>query len=472
MFRIITGVLEEWDLLEDTIAAIATPPGEGGIGIVRISGPEALRIGERIFRPRRGKPLGATESHRLRLGWAVDHRSGEVLDEVLAVAMRGPHSYTAEDVVEIHCHGGPLACARVLQAALQAGARLAEPGEFTRRAFLHGRLDLAQAEAIISIIRARSRAGLSAAVAQLEGELSRRVRALNDEITGVLAAVEASLDFPEEVGEVEPGQKERLVRVREGILELLATWEEGKLVSQGINIALVGRPNVGKSSLLNALLREDRAIVSDIPGTTRDTISEAMQLGGFPCQVIDTAGMREAADGLERLGIARSRAAAAAADLVLLVVDLTAGVTPEDEALLEELRDKPLVVVGNKADAVASVDEKGLERLAGGRPWVVVSAKERQGLEALSRAVRDLVLGGRALKGAREPLLLRERHRAALERALHSLEEALKAWEEGLPLDLVSIDLQGAWQALGEITGETAREDLLDRIFSEFCLGK
>ncbi|GFN23105.1 tRNA uridine-5-carboxymethylaminomethyl(34) synthesis GTPase MnmE [Thermanaeromonas sp. C210] len=463
---------EEEELIEDTIAAIATPPGEGGIGIVRISGPEALRIGREIFRPRKGAPLGAAESHRMRLGLAVDPQSGEVLDEVLAVAMRGPHSYTAEDVVEVHCHGGPLACARVLQAALRAGARLAEPGEFTRRAFLNGRLDLAQAEAIISIIRARSQTGLAAAISQLQGGLSRRVKALRDEITGVLAAVEASLDFPEEVGDVGPEERERLVRVREGIQDLLATWEEGRLVSQGINIALVGRPNVGKSSLLNALLREDRAIVSDIPGTTRDTISEAMQLGGFPCQLIDTAGMREAADGLERLGIARSRAAAAAADLVLLVVDLTTGVTREDEELLKELGDKPLVVVANKADAVASVDEEDLSRLAGGRPWVVVSAKEGQGLDALSRAVRDLVLGGRVLRNTGEPLLLRERHREALERALGCLEESLRAWEKGLPLELVSIDLQGAWEALGEITGETAREDLLDRIFSEFCLGK
>ncbi|HBT48155.1 MAG TPA: tRNA uridine-5-carboxymethylaminomethyl(34) synthesis GTPase MnmE [Peptococcaceae bacterium] len=459
-------------MIEDTIAAIATPPGEGGIGIIRISGPEALSIGRGIFRPRKGPPLGTGESHRMRLGVAVDPKTGEILDEVLAVAMKGPRSYTAEDVVEIHCHGGPLACARVLQAVLRAGARLAEPGEFTRRAFLNGRLDLAQAEAIISIIRARSRMGLAAAVSQLQGGLSRRVRELREEITGVLAAVEASLDFPEEVEEVDSGDKERLEGVREGIRELLATWEEGRLVSQGIKIALVGRPNVGKSSLLNSLLQEDRAIVSDIPGTTRDTISEAMQLGGFPCQLIDTAGMREAADGLERLGIARSRAAAAAADVVLLVIDLTAGVTGEDEELLAELGDKPLVVVANKADAVEAVDEEGLRRFAGGRPLVVVSAKEAWGLEALSRAVRDLVLGGRVLRSTDEPLLLRERHREALEKAMVSLEEALRAWEEGLPLDVVSIDLRGAWEALGEITGETAREDLLDRIFSEFCLGK
>lgn len=459
-------------MLEDTIAAIATPPGEGGIGIVRISGPEALDIGGKVFRAKRGKPLKETESHRLRLGLAIDPESGEVLDEVLAAVMRAPRSYTAEDVVELHCHGGPLACARVLEAVLKAGARLAEPGEFTRRAFLNGRLDLAQAEAIINIIRARSRLGLAAAVAQLEGELSRRIKALKDEITGVLAAVEASLDFPEEVGEVSPAEKERLARVKEGILKLLGTWEEGKILSQGIKIALVGRPNVGKSSLLNALLREERAIVSDIPGTTRDTISEALQLGGFPCQLVDTAGLRKAADGLERLGIARSRAAVAAADLILLVIDLKSGVTPEDEEIAGELGNKPVIIVGNKADAVDRVDREGLARLAAGRPWVVVSAKSGEGLEDLRRAVRDLVLAGRAFRQSEEPLLLRERHRAALDRALRSLEEALKAWEESLPLDLVSIDLYAAWQALGEITGETAREDLLDRVFSEFCLGK
>lgn len=459
-------------MLEDTIAAIATPPGEGGIGIVRVSGPEAVRIGDKVFRPRKGRPLKETETHRLRLGWAVEPESGEILDEVLAVVMRAPRSYTAEDVVELHCHGGPLACGRVLQAVLRAGARLAEPGEFTRRAFLNGRLDLAQAEAVLTIIRARSRAGLAAAVGQLAGDLSGRVKELKDEITGVLAAVEASLDFPEEVGEPGPAERERLVRVKEGIARLLETWDEGRILSRGVKVALVGRPNVGKSSLLNALLREERAIVSEIPGTTRDTISEVVQLGGIPCQVVDTAGLREAAEGVERLGIARSRAAAEAADLVLLVLDLTAGITPEDESIAEELKGKTVIVVGNKVDAVEQVDRERLARWAGEWPWIVVSAKTRAGLEDLARIVRDTVLGGRAWREPGEPVVLRERHRAALERALRSVEEGLAAWEEGWSWDVVCIDLYAAWEALGEITGETAREDLLDRIFSEFCLGK
>ncbi|SMC00192.1 tRNA modification GTPase trmE [Thermanaeromonas toyohensis ToBE] len=459
-------------MLEDTIAAIATPLGEGGIGIIRLSGPEAIQIAARVFRPKRGPSLEETCTHRVRLGLALDPKTGEVVDEVLALVMRAPRSYTAEDVVELHCHGGPLACARVLEAVLKAGARLAEPGEFTRRAYLNGRLDLAQAEAVLNIIRARSRAGLAAAVNQLEGGLSKKVKEIKDEITGVLASIEASLDFPEEVGDPGREEKERLNKAREALKRLLSTWEEGKILSQGIKITLVGRPNVGKSSLLNAFLKEERAIVSDIPGTTRDTIKEILQLGGFPCELVDTAGWRQAADGLEELGIARSRAAAAAADLVLLVVDLTVGVTQEDTEIAESLRDKPLIVVGNKVDAVLEVDAGSLERLAGSCPWVAVSAKTGEGLEELGRKIRDLILSGRALRGPGEPLLLRERHKVALERALEHVEDALRGWSEGIPWDLVSVDLQGAWEALGEITGETAREEILDRIFSEFCLGK
>lgn len=460
------------ELLEDTIAAISTPLGEGGIGIIRISGPEAIQVASRVFKPKRGASLEGTGSHRVRLGLALDPKTREVLDEVLALVMRAPRSYTAEDVVELHCHGGPLACARVLEAVLKAGARLAEPGEFTRRAYLNGRLDLAQAEAVLNIIRARSRAGLAAAVNQLEGSLSRKVKEIKDEVVGVLASVEASIDFPEEVGEPGSEVRERLEKVREALKRLLSTWEEGKILSQGIKIALVGRPNVGKSSLLNALLKEERAIVSDIPGTTRDTIKESLQLGGFPCELVDTAGWREAAEGLEKIGIARSRAAAKAADLVLLVVDLTAGVTGEDIEIKKNLEDKPLVIVGNKVDAVSKVDPAPLKELAGSRPWVVVSAKTGEGLEDLGNKVRDLILSGQALRAPDEPLLLRERHKVALERALEHVEDALAGWGEGLPWDLVSIDLRGAWEALGEITGETAREELLDRIFSEFCLGK
>ncbi|MCG0277065.1 MAG: tRNA uridine-5-carboxymethylaminomethyl(34) synthesis GTPase MnmE [Thermanaeromonas sp.] len=459
-------------MLEDTIAAISTPLGEGGIGIIRISGPEAVKVASKVFKPKRGAPLEGTASHRVRLGLALDPKTGEVLDEVLALVMRAPRSYTAEDVVELHCHGGPLACARVLEAVLKAGARLAEPGEFTRRAYLNGRLDLAQAEAVLNIIRARSRAGLSAAVRQLEGSLSRRVREIKDAIVGVLAAVEASIDFPEEVGEPGTEVRERLGKVREDLKGLLATWEEGKILSQGIRIALVGRPNVGKSSLLNALLKEERAIVSDIPGTTRDTIKETLQLGGLACELVDTAGWREAAEGLERMGIARSREAALAADLVLLVVDLTVGVTKEDREIRESLKDKPLVVVGNKVDAVARAEVEPLKDLAGSWPWVVVSAKTGAGLEELGSKVRGLVLSGQALRAPDEPLLLRERHKVALERALEHVEDALAGWSEGLPWDLISIDLRGAWEAVGEITGETAQDELLDRIFSEFCLGK
>ncbi|KYH33755.1 tRNA uridine-5-carboxymethylaminomethyl(34) synthesis GTPase MnmE [Neomoorella mulderi] len=458
-------------MLADTIAAVATPPGEGGIGIVRLSGSEAVAIASKIFQPRRGPDFAASRSHTLRLGMIIDPATGETVDEVLACIMRAPHSYTAEDVVEINCHGGPLAVARVLQLALRYGARLAEPGEFTRRAFLNGRLDLAQAEAVLDVIRARSSQGLVAAVGQLQGKLSQKITGINDLLTGVLAAIEASLDFPEEVGEASAGELGKLHQARDEVKKLLGTWEEGRLLNEGLKIAIVGRPNVGKSSLLNALLRQERAIVSQIPGTTRDTIEETLLLGGFACRLIDTAGLRETADTLESIGVARTRQAVKEADLVLMVVDLSTGILPEDERILEEVAGKTLIVVGNKVDLV-SEKKNGLESFAGLYPRVAISAREGRGLDELAQRVKEIVLGGKAVRTREDPLLTRARHRDALEKCLEHLNAAITAWEEGMPGDLIAVDLWAARDFLGEITGATAREDLLDRIFSDFCIGK
>ncbi|CEP67732.1 tRNA modification GTPase MnmE [Moorella glycerini] len=458
-------------MLADTIAAVATPPGEGGIGIIRLSGSEAVAIASKIFQPRRGLEFAASRSHTLRLGVIVDPATGETVDEVLACIMRAPHSYTAEDVVEINCHGGPLAVARVLQLALRHGARLAEPGEFTRRAFLNGRLDLAQAEAVLDVIRARSSQGLAAAVGQLQGKLSQKITEINDFLTGVLAAIEASLDFPDEVGEVSASELDNLRQAREEVKKLLGTWEEGRLLNEGLKIAIVGRPNVGKSSLLNALLRQERAIVSQIPGTTRDTIEETLLLGGFACRLIDTAGLRETADTLESIGVARTRQAVKEADLVLMVVDLSTGILPEDERILEEVAGKTLIVVGNKVDLVGE-KKTGLEAFASLYPRVAISAREGRGLDELAQRVKEVVLGGKAVRKRGDPLLTRARHRDALEKCLEHLNAAIAAWEEGMPGDLIAVDLWAARDFLGEITGATAREDLLDRIFSDFCIGK
>lgn len=458
-------------MLADTIAAVATPPGEGGIGIVRLSGSDAVAIASKIFKTRQGPHFSASRSHTLRLGVIIDPETGETVDEVLACIMRAPHSYTAEDVVEINCHGGALAVARVLQLALRHGARLAEPGEFTRRAFLNGRLDLAQAEAVLDVIRARSSQGLSAAIGQLEGKLSQKITVINDSLTGVLAAIEASLDFPEEVGEVSASELEKLKHAREEVLKLLATWEEGRLLNEGLKIAIVGRPNVGKSSLLNALLRQERAIVSQIPGTTRDTIEETLLLGGFACRLIDTAGLRETADTLESIGVARTRQAVKEADLVLMVVDLSTGILAEDKRILEEVTGKNVIIVGNKVDLIGE-KENGLKTFAASYPWVTISAREGKGLDELARKIREVVLSGKVARTGEEPILTRARHRDALEKCLEHLNAAIAAWENGIPGDLIAVDLWAARDFLGEITGATAREDLLDRIFSDFCIGK
>ncbi|WP_338824409.1 tRNA modification GTPase MnmE [Moorella humiferrea] len=460
-------------MLADTIAAVATPPGEGGIGIVRMSGNSAIAVAEKIFQPRRGLKLSDSPSHTLRLGYIIDPDTGETVDEVLASIMRAPHSYTAEDVVEINCHGGSLATARVLQLVLRHGARLAEPGEFTRRAFLNGRLDLAQAEAVLDVIKAKSSRGLAAAVLQLQGRLSRKIDKISEWINGALAAIEASLDFPDEVGEVGTEELKGLEEAREEIKGLLVTWEEGRLVNEGLKIAIVGRPNVGKSSLLNALLNQERAIVSHIPGTTRDTIEETLLLGGYSCRLIDTAGLRETADALESIGVARTRQAINEADLILMVVDLSTGILPEDRLIFEEIagRDKNVIIVGNKIDMVK---EKIKDRFSffEGYPQVKVSAKEGIGLDELATKVREIVLGGRVGTRNDDILIIRARHRDALEKCLEHLEAAITAWKRGVPTDLVAVDLWAARDYLGEITGTTAREDLIDRIFSDFCIGK
>lgn len=454
----------------DTIAAVATAPVEAGIGVVRISGPEALAVGERAFRPRRGRPLSERRTHSVTYGWVVDG-AGQRVDEALALVMRGPHSYTGEDVVELQCHGGPVAVRRVLEAALEAGARLAEPGEFTRRAFLNGRIDLSQAEAVVEVIRAKTDRAMEAAVRQLEGSFSQAIREVRERLLGIAAQLEAEIDFPELDLEVE--SREALVAGCTWSLErigaLLRNVRRGDLLRNGLRVVLAGRPNVGKSSLLNRLVGKERAIVTAIPGTTRDVIEEWVSLEGVPVLYADTAGIRETEDELERFGVDRSREMLRRADLVLWVVDAGAGLTAEDVALQEQLPgDKPVIGVINKMDLGVPAAVEALAAELKDLRVVRVSALSGVGIEELERAVLEEA----GALDMEEGFVATERQGEALQRAADALRSALATAEAGYGPDLISVDIRAAWSALGEITGDTVDEDLLDEIFSRFCVGK
>jgi tRNA modification GTPase len=452
----------------DTIAAIATPPGEGGIGIVRVSGEQAFPIAERLFRRRGGsKPL---QSHRAYFGVIVDPATGETLDRALLLPFRAPHSYTGEDVVEFHCHGSPYLLRRVLELVWREGARPAEPGEFTLRAFLNGKLDLAQAEAVADLIRARSEAQLRSALALHEGRLSHQVHALGDELLRLLATVEAHIDFSEELGELDP---HALIPDLQHLLQrldaLLQGARAGRILREGARVAIVGRPNVGKSSLLNALLGEERAITTDIPGTTRDTLEESLIIGGVPLVILDTAGLRESADVVEQIGIERARRAAERADLILFVYDLTAPDWDADRALLETLpAHAPKLLVGNKMDAA---DPAQVQRACSVFPdSVLISALTGAGLDALQEAILTALEVQRI--GEETLTLTHQRHIQAVADAKRALEHARDALQYGYSPDLIAVDLRAAWLALGAITGETADETLVQRIFRDFCIGK
>lgn len=454
---------------EDTVAAVATGMGEAGVGVIRISGPEALTVGARAFRPRAGKGLSERRSHSATYGWVVG-AEGNLVDEALALVMRGPRSFTGEDVVEIHCHGGQVAVRRVLEAVLQAGARIAEPGEFTRRAFLNGRMDLSQAEAVIDIIRAKTDKAMEAAVTQLRGGLREAVGELRDKLLEATAHLEADIDFPELELEVQTGRQ--VVAHCEWVLgrirALLDGARQGKLLREGFRVVLAGRPNVGKSSLLNRLVRENRAIVTDVPGTTRDVIEEWINLRGLPVVLADTAGIRETGDVVERLGVDRSRAMLEQADLILLVLDATQGLTAEDRALSQLLPEKTeRVGLLNKVDLAATAAMSEVSGLLGA-PVMGVSAHTGAGIDELEQFIARAA----GLVDKEESVVANARQEEALRRAERHLEAALETYHGGLGSDLISIDIRAAWVVLGEITGESVGEDLLDQIFSRFCIGK
>lgn len=468
-----------------TIAAIATPSGEGGIGIVRISGPDAADIAGRIFRRKgkgrgpavdRGIDLRSIESHRLLYGTIVDPGNNQVVDEVLLGWMAGPHTYTREDTVELSCHGGPLPLRETLRVALAAGARFAEPGEFTLRAFLNGRLDLAQAEAVLQVIGARTAESLHLAVSDLAGDLTRRLAPANTALVSLLAYLDASADFPDDeidTSDIDLG----LNAAEEALAAVIAGSRAGMLYREGARIALVGRPNVGKSSLLNALLRTDRAIVTPIAGTTRDVIEETINLDGIPATLLDTAGIVESSDPVERIGVERSRAALSTSAAIVLVLDGAADSTSDDLAIIHTLATRavdeqtPLVIARNKSDlAVRGNHDAALTLLVDvDAPVVHVSATTGEGLGALERTLAEMLRGS---SGSARPAMITARQHAAVERALAHIHDAQQARVAGVPQDLLATSVRAALHAVGEVTGEEVDEAVLHEIFSRFCIGK
>lgn len=458
--------------VEDTIAAIATPLGEGGIGIVRVSGTEAISLVDQAFVSPKGRNLASSRNWSLNYGWILDG-AGEKIDEVIVSVMRAPSSYTRENVVEINCHGGLIPLQGVLERVLELGARLAEPGEFTKRAFLHGRLDLSQAEAVIDVIRAKTDRSHRLAVRQLEGGLSEAIRHMRQDLIGLLAAIEAGIDFPDEVGDIEPEAAMEIIEgVEQRIGEMLVTADTGRILREGIDTAIVGRPNVGKSSLLNLLVRGNRAIVTEIPGTTRDVIEEIVNIGGFPFVVRDTAGIRHTEDVIEKIGVERAIALMEGADLVLCVVDGSSRLEEEDVSLLEQVRGKTAVLVANKSDLGLAVTEAEYRQWLPNTPIVTISALTGQGLAELEEVlVAQMIQGGIDLTGD-SLVVTRARHKQALKEAKASLGEACRTLNQGLPMDLVAVDIRGAAESLGEVTGDTVRDEVINRIFADFCIGK
>jgi tRNA modification GTPase len=458
---------------DDTISAVSTAIGEGGIGIVRLSGPKAVGIADQIFEGIKGRCVRDIASFQAGYGRIVDPAAKAAIDEVLVLVMRAPKSYTREDVVEIHCHGGPVPLRKILDLTLTYGARLAEPGEFTKRAFLNGRLDLTQAEAVIDIIRSKTDASLKMAVGHLAGHLSEKIRGMRHEILRMIAHLEAAIDFPEEdIEQIAASEvAEMLKPVIQDVDGLLSTAQTGRILREGLQTVIIGKPNVGKSSLLNALLREKRAIVTDIPGTTRDVIEEYLNIRGIPLKIVDTAGIRETADIVERIGVEKAREFVAGADLLLLLLDASTPLTPEDREVLSLLPGRQAIVLVNKSDLPVSLEMEEVARLIEDRQLIRISVLEGTGLAELEQAIVDRVYSGQVIQ-AEGAFVNNVRHANLLRQAKLRLEDVITTIAAGMPPDCIVVDLRESWERLGEITGDTVGEDIIDQIFTQFCIGK
>lgn len=456
----------------DTICAIATPIGEGGIAIIRISGDKSLDIASKVFISKSNQDIKSMRTYTMKYGNILDVDSKEIIDEVIISYMKGPHSYTGEDVVEINCHGGVVATNRVLNQVIKAGARLSEPGEFTKRAFLNGRIDLSQAEAIMDIIRAKTDLSMKSAMMQSNGSLSKEISELRKYLLNVLALIEYAVDFTEDdedvvddnlLDQVKEGITKALLRIK----HLLKNADEGKIIREGLNVVIVGKPNVGKSSLLNALIKEKRAIVTDIPGTTRDIIEEYINIDGIPIRIIDTAGIRETNDTVEKIGVEKSKEKIEEADLIILMLDISREIDNEDREIINAIKDKKYIALLNKMDLKEKPSEQILENL---NNKIEISAKTGKGIDSLKEEIKKLFFNGEI--DSESLIISNTRHKQALYRALENCDVALDRVNANEYLDLISIYITAAMKALGEITGNELEEDLLNKIFSEFCVGK
>lgn len=458
-------------IAEDTIAAISTPYGTGGIGIIRISGDRAFEIAKTIFKGK--KNFDEIKSHTINYGKIIDPVKNETIDEVLVTKMKKPNTFTREDVVEINCHGGIVVLKKILDLVLRQGARAAEPGEFTKRAFLNGRIDLSQAEAVIDIINSKTEESSKAAVNQLEGKLSSKIKALRRRLIEILAHIEAVVDYPEEDIEEITGEKvyNEIKDIKENLKKITDNFERGRILREGIDAVIVGRPNVGKSSLLNELTGKNRAIVTDIPGTTRDIIEEYININDIPVRIVDTAGIRETEDAVEIIGVEKTHKALEEAELVIMMVDAEKGFTPEDSAILEKVANKKLIILINKIDKSNEENIKNIEKNLEGMNYIRTSIREEIGIDKIGKMITKLFTKGEINLNS-QIILTNIRHKNLIDRAILSIDDAMGAYENKMPLDLMTIDITNAADFLGQITGESVKEDVINEIFSRFCLGK
>ncbi|MDH2948299.1 tRNA modification GTPase [Staphylococcus aureus] len=456
----------------DTITSISTPMGEGAIGIVRLSGPQAVEIADKLYK---GKHLlNDVPSHTINYGHIIGPESKEVVEEVMVSVLRAPKTFTREDIIEINCHGGILTINRVLELTMTYGARMAEPGEFTKRAFLNGRIDLSQAEAVMDFIRSKTDRASKVAMNQIEGRLSDLIKKQRQSILEILAQVEVNIDYPE-YDDVEDATTEFLLEqskeIKQEINRLLDTGAQGKIMREGLSTVIVGKPNVGKSSMLNNLIQDNKAIVTEVAGTTRDVLEEYVNVRGVPLRLVDTAGIRETEDIVEKIGVERSRKALSQADLILFVLNNNEALTQEDYTLYEVVKNEDVIVIVNKMDLEQNIDINEVKDMIGDTPLIQTSMLKQEGIDELEIQIRDLFFGGE-VQNQDMTYVSNSRHISLLKQARQTIQDAIDAAESGVPMDMVQIDLTRTWEILGEIIGETASDELIDQLFSQFCLGK
>lgn len=456
----------------DTITSISTPMGEGAIGIVRLSGPQAIEIGDILYKGK--KKLSEVETHTINYGHIIDPETNETVEEVMVSVLRAPKTFTREDIIEINCHGGILTINRILELTLTYGARMAEPGEYTKRAFLNGRIDLSQAEAVMDFIRSKTDRASKVAMNQIEGRLSDLIKKQRQSILEILAQVEVNIDYPE-YDDVEDATTDFLLeqskRIKEEINQLLETGAQGKIMREGLSTVIVGRPNVGKSSMLNNLIQDNKAIVTEVAGTTRDVLEEYVNVRGVPLRLVDTAGIRDTEDIVEKIGVERSRKALSEADLILFVLNNNEPLTEDDQTLFEVIKNEDVIVIINKTDLEQRLDVSELREMIGDMPLIQTSMLKQEGIDELEIQIKDLFFGGE-VQNQDMTYVSNSRHISLLKQARQSIQDAIDAAESGIPMDMVQIDLTRTWEILGEIIGESASDELIDQLFSQFCLGK